>query len=203
MTIVTTVEGLEEIYGLPGQASLVKVSDHITPEYRKWIASSSFCALATVGPEGVDASPRGDIGEVVFELDERTLAMPDRRGNNRMDSLRTIVRDGRIALMLLTKGSSTVTRVNGRAEVSVAADLLARFEVKGKPPRSVIVIHIEEIYFQCARAVMRAGLWDAEHWPDISDLPSAGQILQAQTAGDLDGVAYDKEWPERAKKSMW
>lgn len=162
-----------------------------------------FCALATVGPEGVDASPRGDVGEVVFEMDEKTLAMPDRRGNNRMDSLRNIVRDGRVALMLLTKGSHTVTRVNGHAEVSVAPDLLKRFAVNDKPPRSVIVIHIEEVYFQCARAVMRAGLWDADNWPDISDLPSAGQILQAQTVGDIDAKAYDKEWPERAKKSLW
>jgi len=106
-------------------------------------------------------------------------------------------------LMLLTKGSDTVTRVNGRAEVSISPDLLQRFEVKGKPPRSVIIIHIEEIYFQCARAVMRAGLWDTENWPDISALPSAGQILKAQTAGEIDAVVYDKEWPDRAKKSMW
>lgn len=203
MTIITDLAELEEIYGTPGKAATVKVADHITPEYRAWIKSSSFCALATVGPEGVDASPRGDMGEVVFELDAQTLAMPDRRGNNRMDSLRNIVRDGRVALMLLTKGSDTVTRVNGRAEVSVATDLLERFEVKGKPPRSVIIIHIEEIYFQCARAVMRAGLWDTENWPDISALPSAGQILKAQTAGEIDAVVYDKEWPERAKKSMW
>ncbi len=203
MTIITDLVELEAIYGKPGKAATVKVADHIAPEYRAWIASSSFCALATVGPEGVDASPRGDIGEVVFELDEKTLAMPDRRGNNRMDSLRNIVRDGRVALMLLTKGSSTVTRVNGRAEVSVAPDLLERFAVKGQLPRSVIVIHIEEIYFQCSRAVMRAGLWDVENWPDISALPSAGEILKAQTAGEMDAVAYDKEWPERAKKSMW
>jgi PPOX class probable FMN-dependent enzyme len=203
MTIITGLAELEAIYGTPGKASIVKVSDRITPEYRAWIASSSFCALATVGPEGVDASPRGDMGEVVFELDARTLAMPDRRGNNRMDSLRNIVRDGRVALMLLTKGSNTVTRINGRAEVSILSDLLQRFEVKGKPPRSVIIIHIEEIYFQCARAVMRAGLWDTENWPDISALPSAGQILKVQTSGEIDGAAYDKEWPDRAKKSMW
>jgi PPOX class probable FMN-dependent enzyme len=203
MTIITDLVELEAIYGKPGKAATVKVAGHITPEYRAWIASSSFCALATVGPEGVDASPRGEIGEVVFELNEKTLAMPDRRGNNRMDSLRNIVRDGRVALMLLTKGSSTVTRVNGRAEVSVAPDLLERFAVKGQLPRSVIVIHIEEIYFQCSRAVMRAGLWDVENWPDISALPSAGEILKAQTAGEMDAVAYDKDWPERAKKSMW
>lgn len=203
MTIITDLAELDAIYGKPGKAATVKVAKHITPEYRAWIASSNFCALATVGPEGVDASPRGDIGEVVFELDERTLAMPDRRGNNRMDSLRNIVRDGRVALMLLTKGSDTVIRVNGRAEVSVAPDLLERFAVKEKPPRSVIIIHVEEIYFQCARAVMRAGLWDADNWPDISALPSLGQILKAQTAGEMDAVAYDKEWQERAKKSMW
>jgi PPOX class probable FMN-dependent enzyme len=181
----------------------MKVSDHITPEYSVWIASSSFCALASVGPEGVDASPRGDIGEVVFELDAKTLVMPDRRGNNRMDSLRNIVSDGRVALMLLTKGASTVMRVNGRAEISVAPDLLEQFAVKGQLPRSVIVIYVGEIYFQCARAVMRAGLWDVGNWPDISALPSAGQILQAQKVGDFDGEAYDKEWPERVKKSLW
>ncbi len=203
MTILKDIAELEQIYGPPSVASLVKVATLITPEYRAWIASSNFCALATVGPEGVDASPRGDVGEVVFELDAQTLAMPDRRGNNRMDSLRNIVCDGRVALMLLTKGSDIVTRVNGRAEISVAPDLLERFVVKGKQPRSVIVIHIEEIYFQCARAVMRAGLWDVENWPNISALPSAGQILQAQKAEGFDGDAYDKEWPERAKGSMW
>ncbi len=202
MTILKTVAEIEALYGEPKAPSLVKVADHITPEYRKWIASSNFCALATVGPEGVDASPRGDAGEVVFELDEKTLAMPDRRGNNRMDSLRNIVRDGRVALMLLTKGSNTVTRVNGRAEVSVDPALIERFMMKGQAPRSVIVIHIEEIYFQCARAVMRAGLWDNDKWPDISDLPSAGDILKAQT-GDFDGETYDKEWPEKAKATMW
>ncbi len=203
MSIVKTVEELEAIYGQPGAASLRKVSDHITPEYRAWIQSSPFCALATVGPEGADASPRGDRGEVVFELDERTLAMPDRRGNNRMDSLRNIVRDGRVALMFLTPGSDTVTRINGRAEVSVDPDLIARFAVDEKPPRSVVVVHIEEVYFQCSRALMRAGLWDSGTWPDLAALPTAGQILAAQTAGEVGGAKYDAEWPERAKKSLW
>jgi len=202
MTVIKTVAEIETLYGVPKTPSLVKVADHITAEYRKWIASSNFCALATVGPEGVDASPRGDIGEVVFELDETTLAMPDRRGNNRMDSLRNIVRDGRVALMLLTKGSNTVTRVNGRAEISVDPELLVRFTVKEQAPRSVIIIHIEEVYFQCARAVMRAGLWDRDHWPDISDLPSAGEIIKAQM-DDFDAETYDKEWPEKAKTTMW
>ncbi|MEM7439264.1 MAG: pyridoxamine 5'-phosphate oxidase family protein [Pseudomonadota bacterium] len=203
MTKIETVENLEEIYGTPGAASLRKVADHITPEYRAWIRSSPFCALATVGPEGVDASPRGDEGEVVFELDEFTLAMPDRRGNNRMDSLRNIVRDGRVALMFLTPGSDTVTRINGRAYVSVDPDLIDRFNKEGHAPRSVIVIKVEEIYFQCARAVMRAGLWDIENHPDLSGLPTPGQILAAQTKGEVGGADYDAAWPERARKSMW
>ena len=203
MTILKTIEDLEKIYGQPGAAALRKVADHITPEYRAWIRSSPFCAIATVGPEGADASPRGDRGEVAFELDTHTLAMPDRRGNNRMDSLRNIIRDGRVALMFLTPGSSTVTRVNGNAEVSIDPDLIARFSVDGKPPRSVIVVHIAEVYFQCSRAVMRAGLWDAEAWPELAELPTAGDILAAQTAGEVGGLKYDQEWPERAKASMW
>lgn len=203
MTIIKTIEELEAIYGTPSKASLVKVADHLTDEYRAWIKASSFCTLATVGPEGVDASPRGDSGEVFFELDPKTLVMPDRRGNNRMDSLRNIVRDGRAALMFLTKGSQTVTRVNGRAEVSVDADLLDRLEVDGKKPRSVVIFHIEEVYFQCARAVMRAGLWDQENWPDVSELPTIGTILKVQSANQIDGDFYDKDWPERAKTSLW
>lgn len=200
---VTKIAELEKIYGAPKRPSLVKVANHITSEYRKWITASSFCTLATVGPEGVDASPRGDVGPVVFELDPTTLALPDRRGNNRMDSLRNIIRDGRVALMLIVKGSNTVIRVNGHAEVSIDPDVLVRFEMQNALPRSVIIIHIQEIYFQCARAMMRAGLWDETDKPDISALPTPGEILEAQTQGDMDGTAYDQEWPKRAKHSMW
>lgn len=203
MTFITDIAQLEELYGRPGAASLRKVSDRLTPEYRALIAASPFCALATVGPEGVDASPRGDAGEVVFVRDDRTLVMPDRRGNNRMDSLRNIVRDGRVALMFLIPGSNTVVRVNGRADLSIAPDLLARHAMEGKAPRSVIVIGIEEVYFQCARAVMRAGLWDATRFRDISDLPTPGAVLAAMTEGEVGGPDYDAEWPERAAGSMW
>jgi PPOX class probable FMN-dependent enzyme len=203
MTILRSVAELEELYGTPKPPSMRKVADHITPEYRAWINSSPFCALATVGPEGVDASPRGDLGSVVYEIDEHTLAMPDRRGNDRMDSLRNIVRDGRVALMFMTPPSDMVTRVNGKAEISVDPELLTQFAVDGKEPRSVVLIHITEIYFQCARAVMRAGLWKTETWQDISALPTAGKILSAMTQGEVGGATYDAEWPDRAKKSLW
>lgn len=203
MSTVKTVEALEQLYGAASPASLRKVANRLTPEYRAWIASSGFCALATVGPEGADASPRGDRGRVVFEHDEKTLLMPDWRGNNRLDSLRNIVRDGRVALMFLTPGSNTVTRVNGRAEVSVAAELIERFETEGKHPRSVIVIHIGEIYFQCAKAVMRSGLWDDSQWPDLGALPTVGQILASMTAGEVGGPDYDAAYPKRSKETMW
>lgn len=203
MQIVTSIDELETIYGTPGAASLRKVADRITPQYRKWIEASSLCALATAGPEGLDASPRGDIGNVLYELDEKTVLIPDWRGNNRMDSLRNIVRDGRVAVMLMTAGSNNVTRINGRAVVSLDADLINRFDDRGTKPRSVIVIHIDEIYFQCARAVKRADIWNSETWPDLKGLPTAGQILEEMSNHEIDGSKYDHEWPNRAKDTMW
>ncbi len=198
--VITDIAALEALYGTPGKASLIKVTDHLTPAYRHWILRSRFCVLTTVGPDGTDGSPRGDDGSLVQELDARTLLLPDWRGNNRMDSLRNIVTDGRVSLMFMVPGSNNVMRVNGRAEVSVADDLLGRFSDKGRKPRSVIVVHIAEVYSQCARAVMRSGIWTAG---DMSEgLPTVGDMLAEVEAG-FDGAAYDAEWPGRAAKTMW
>ncbi len=201
MSVIRTIEELEAHYGQPKAPSLVKVADHITPQYRAWIEASPFCALATTGPEGLDCSPRGDRGAVVTVLDPKTLALPDRRGNNRIDSLRNIVRNPETSLMFLVPGSDTVIRVNGQAEISVDEALKTRFSVDGKAPRSIIVLHVREVYFQCARAVMRAGLWNPP--ADIAHLPTPGDILAAQTNGDVGGRAYDEAWPDRAQKTMW
>lgn len=201
MEYVSDIAELEALYGMLGEASLLKVADRMTPLYRKWIMYSRFCVLSTVGSEGTDGSPRGDDGSVVTELDPKTLAMPDWRGNNRMDSLRNIVSDGRVSLMFMVPGSPTVVRVNGNARLTTDTDMTARFEVKGQHPRSVIIIAISEIYTQCARAILRAGLWTGE---DRSDgLPSAGDILREMSDGSFDGESYDREWPLRAKKTMW
>src|SRR5438552_10252214 len=148
MTIIASVDELEAIYGQPNDASTVKVADRITPDYRKLIEVSPFAALATSGPEGLDCSPRGDAPGFVRIHDDRTLMMPDRRGNNRVDSLRNIVRDPRVALLFLLPGSGTTLRINGRAYLSVDPDLLASFAMDGKAPRSVIVMEIDELYFQ-------------------------------------------------------
>ncbi|MCP4822271.1 MAG: pyridoxamine 5'-phosphate oxidase family protein [Shimia sp.] len=201
MDWVENIAELEALYGAPGIASTAKVADHLTPLYLKWIMASRFCVVSTVGQSGTDGSPRGDDGPVVRALDAKTLAMPDWRGNNRMDTLRNIVADGRISLMFMVAGSNTVVRVNGQAKVTTDSELCGSFEVQVRHPRSVIVIRIEEVYTQCARAVMRAGLWTAG---DRSDgLPSAGEILAEQTAGAEGGQAYDEAWGARAAKTMW
>lgn len=202
MSIVTTVAELDAIYGETSEASLIKVSDRLTAGYHRLIEASPIVALATCGPEGLDCSPRGDPGPVVTIVDDRTLVLPDRRGNNRIDSLRNIVRDGRIALLFLIPGSNTTLRINGRAEISVDPELLAGLAMEGKLPRSAIVIHIGEIYFQCARALMRARVWDQDAWPDASGLPTPGSLMR-ELKQDFDNLTYDREWPERAKNSMW
>ena len=202
MTIITSVDELTAIYGAVSEASTAKVTRALTPAYRRMIDMSPFVALATVGPEGLDCSPRGDRGTVVRIEDDRTLALPDWRGNNRVDSLMNIVRDPRVALMFLIPGSNSVMRINGRAVVSVAPDLLQSFEMDGRHPRSVIVITIDEAYFQCARAVMRAELWDVEKQVAAAALPSPGEMLKAAKE-DFDRETYDREWPERAAKTMW
>ncbi|CAN7471552.1 pyridoxamine 5'-phosphate oxidase family protein [Rhizobium sp. LjRoot30] len=202
MTIVQSVDELKALYGDCSEAALVKVTPALTDDYRRMIEASPFVALATVGPEGLDCSPRGDLGGVVRVRDDKTLLLPDWRGNNRVDSLANIVRDPRVALMFLIPGSTTTMRLNGRAVVSVDPTLLASFEMDGKNPRSVIVVTIDEVYFQCARAVMRADLWNAEHHVEASTLPTPGQLLKAAKQG-FDQETYDREWPERARKSMW
>src|ERR1700722_16416845 len=147
MSIIATIGQLEAIYGQPNESSTAKVADRITPPYRVLIENSPFAALATCGPEGLDCSPRGDLPGFVRIHNEKTLMMPDRRGNNRVDSLRNIVRDPRIALLFLIPGAGSTLRVNGRAHLSVDPDLLASFRVEGKAPRTVVVMTVDEIYF--------------------------------------------------------
>jgi PPOX class probable FMN-dependent enzyme len=202
MTIVTSVEELNALYGAPGEASLVKVTNFLLPEYRAMIEASPFMVLATVGPEGLDCSPRGDAGAVIHIEDDRTLMLPDWRGNNRIDSLSNIVRDPRVALMFLIPGSNTTMRLNGRAVVRIDAALTERFVMDGKHPRSVVVISIGEVYSQCARAVLRADLWNPEKFRDTACLPTVGQML-ASTKTGFDGASYDRDWPGRAAKTMW
>ncbi len=203
MSIISTVDQLEAVYGEIGLASTAKVADHVTPHYRVMIEKSPFVALATSGPEGLDCSPRGDRPGFVRIHDEKTLMMPDRRGNNRIDLLRNIVRDPRIGLLFLIPGSGSTLRVNGRGQISIDRDLLESFKTEGKAPRSVIVMTVDEIYFQCARAIVRSDLWNPDKRVDPRELPTPGQILADMSASKVGGEAYDREWPERARQTMW
>jgi hypothetical protein len=200
---IDTIAELEALYGAPVLAATAKVADRITPDYRRLVEASPFLVLATAGPEGLDASPRGDAHGLVRIEGDHTLLLPDRRGNNRTDSLRNIIRDPRVALLFLIPGSGTTLRVNGRAHLSVEPGLLASFAVDGAAPRCVVVVAVEQVYFQCARAVLRAGLWDAARHADPASLPTPGAILAAMSADATGGEAYDRAWPARAAKTMW
>lgn len=204
MTTITSISELEALYlPAPAPASTTKVTHAMTPHYRQLIEASPFAALATVGPEGIDCSPRGDKSGFVRIHDDKTLMMPDRRGNNRIDSLRNIVRDPRCAFLFLIPGSGTTMRANGRAHLSIDPALLDSFAVEEKAPRSVIVLEIDELYFQCARAIIRSELWNPARHVNPTSLPSPGQILADMTENQVGGDSYDKAWPERAKASMW
>jgi len=202
--VVDSIEALEALYTpAPVPASTVKVTDRISPHYRALIEASPFLALATVGPEGLDCSPRGDQPGFVRIQDERTLILPDRRGNNRIDSLRNVVRDPRVALMFLIPGSGTTFRINGRAVVSADPELLESFAVEGKAPRTCLVVTVVEAYFQCARAIVRSGLWTSEAQMDPRTLPSPGAMLAAMSDNAVGGEDYDSAWPARAAASLW
>lgn len=199
---ITSIAALEALYGTPSVAARAKVAARLTPAYGAWIARARFCLLASVGPEGTDCSPRGDDGPVVATLDSGTLALPDWRGNNRLDSLRNIVADGRVSLTFLVPGSTNVVRVNGRAHLSVAPDLLARFARGDVLPRCVIVVSVSEVYMQCARALLRSGLW-ARGVAEAEGLPSMGDILAEMTDGAEGGRAFDAAWNARADGTLW
>lgn len=201
--ILKTEAQLEAIYGKPVEAATVKEVNWITPHYRAYIEASPYAALATSGAEGLDCSPRGDKPGFVRVHDEKTLMLPDRRGNNRIDSLRNIVRDPRVALLFMIPGVGNTLRVNGRAHLSVEPGLLESFAVEEKAPRSVTVIEVDAVYFQCARALVRSELWNPERHVDPKSLPSAGQILAALSQDKVGGEKYDREWPGRAAATMW
>ena len=201
MKWITSLDLLHSHYGTPGTPAMAKVAPHLTPAYRAFLDRSRFCILSTVGPEGTDGSPRGDEGPVVTVLDAQSVALPDWKGNERIDSLRNIVADGRVSLYFMVPGSTTSVRINGTARLTADASLRARFARDGKEPRTVIVIKIAEIYSQCARALQRSALWTSGD--QSAGLPTVGQMMQDASNGVIDGAAYDVERATRAHLGMW
>ncbi|MGV8986189.1 MAG: MSMEG_1061 family FMN-dependent PPOX-type flavoprotein [Cypionkella sp.] len=201
MDLITTLDDLHAHYGTPAKPAMTKVTAQLTPSYRAFIDRARFCVLSTVGPEGTDGSPRGDQGPVVTVLDPKTLALPDWKGNERIDSLRNIIRDGRVSLIFLIPGSTTAIRVNGRARLTADPVLRESFERDGKHPRTVILIAVDEVYSQCARALQRSDMWGAGD--QSQGLPSVGQMLQEASEGAIDGSAYDRDRATRSHLGWW
>ena len=200
---VTTLAALEVLYDKPYGPAIVKEIDRINPHYRKFIEAAPFFALATSGPDGLDCSPRGDAPGFVRVADEKTLLIPDRRGNNRLDSLRNIVSDPRVALLFLIPGVGETIRVIGRASISTDPALTETFIVNGKAPRSVIAVAVERVFFQCTKAIVRSKLWDPARQVDRKSLPSAGTILGEISGGKIGGPEHDRAQPQRIKETLY
>ncbi len=202
-TLLTDAAALRALYGEPSDPAIAKEIDHVNAHYRAMIEASPFMVMATSGPDGLDVSPRGDPAGFVVVEDEKTLLIPDRRGNNRADSLNNLIADRRIALLFLIPGVGETMRVNGRAEISVDPALLERFPAQGKLPRSVIVVHVERAYFQCPKALVRSDLWNPAKHVERRSLPSSGAILADITHGRVGGPEYDAAYPERLKATIY
>ena len=201
--LVTSLEALKRIYGEPNGPALAKETDRITAHYRAFIEAAPFFALASAGPGGLDCSPRGDAPGFVRVHDEKTLLVPDRLGNNRIDTLRNIISDPRVALMFLIPGCGECIRVSGRAAISTDPALTQSFLVEGKAPRSMLVVAVEQVFYQCAKAIVRSKLWDASRHVERKSLPSNGAILADLTGGKLGGPEHDRGAPERLKATIY
>jgi PPOX class probable FMN-dependent enzyme len=197
---INTLSELQALFGEVGNASVRKEVSYLHPIYRQWIEASPFAVLATSGPEGLDASPRGDPASLVYVQDERTLLLPERRGNNRIDSLKNILYDPRVAMLFMIPHIGETLRVNGHARILAESALLAKFAVQNKPPQCLIEVKVQAVYFHCGRAILRSNLW--QYCAD-NKVPTPGQILEALTQAEIDGAAYDQALPQRTRDTLY
>lgn len=200
---ITSIEQLEELYGEAVPRSLTKEINYISEHYKAFIDAAPYFALATVAEEGTDCSPRGDPAGFVKVIDEKTIEFPDRRGNNRIDSLRNIVIDPRVSLLFMIPGVGETIRINGKATISSDPARLEAHVMEGKLPKTVITVKVDAVYFQCQKAIYRSGLWTEEAKVDRSTLPTAGQISKALSKDEFDADAYDKAYPARMKATAY
>lgn len=201
--VITSLDQLHALYAEPVESSVRKVTNRLISSQAAYVEASPFAILATNGPEGVDCSPRGDGPGFVRIASPTTLHLPDRRGNNRLDSLRNIVRDPSVALLFLVPGIGTTLRVNGKAVLRTDEPLCRSFTFENKIPALVIEVAIDEAYTQCPKALIRSGLWDPSRFRDASELPSAGAMMTEIADGDFDGAAYDAAYPARLEETLY
>jgi PPOX class probable FMN-dependent enzyme len=201
--LVTTMDQLEAMYGEVYPPARVKEIDHVNAHYRAFIEAAPFFALATGGPDGLDCSPRGDPAGFVRVHDEKTLLIPDRRGNNRIDSLRNLIHDPRVALLFLIPGCGETIRVIGRTQICTDPELCKTFVMEGKTPRCVLVVSVERVFYQCPKAIVRSKLWDPATQVERKSLPSSGTILAGISDGKVGGPEHDRAYPQRIKETIY
>ncbi len=200
---ITSLQQLEDLYGPVNPHSLAKEVPSLNETYRDWLEKAPFVAIASGGNNGLDCSPRGDkTGDLFRILDDQTIAIPDRRGNNRIDTLKNIVEDPRVGLLFLIPGINETLRINGQAKLTTDPALLESFSINGKQPQTVIIVSIDAVYFQCARALIRSGLWKSNHQLSKGDVPSAGQMTKGALP-DFDAQSYDTALPGRQKATLY
>jgi PPOX class probable FMN-dependent enzyme len=201
--MVNSIEALEAIYGVPHDRAVRKQIPFLNEDYQAMVRASPLVIISSVGPDGMDGSPRGDAPGFVRIIDPRTLAIPDRPGNNRIDTLRNVVLDSRVSLLFIIPGIGETLRVNGTAQISAEPALLESFAVNGKPARTVMLVTVEAAYFHCSKAIVRSELWNPERFLDRAALPTAGAFHKRLHDGQFDAETYDREAPTRTLNSLY
>jgi uncharacterized protein len=197
---VHSLAELEALYAQPSELVRNKAGSRIGPETAAFLAASPFCLLATIGPEGPHVTPRGDGAGFVEVADERTLILPDRRGNNRLDGLRDILHDPRVALLFLVPGAAETLRVHGTARLTTDPALRARHAADGKEPATLLVVAVESLFMQCGKALIRSRLWEAG---PRTAVPTLGRLVAEHTAGRADGAALDARRAELYRETLY
>ena len=188
---ITTAEQLAEHYAPPRELVLKKVADRIDPRTADFIKASPFCLLATFGARGPHCTPRGDAPGFLDVLDEKTLALPDRRGNNRIDALRDVLDNPAVALLFLVPGAGETLRIAGQARLTADPALRARYTVQDQAPATIMLIEVQEVFMQCQRAILRSKLWGDRRRAEGA--PTGGQLLEAHTKGLVEAESYDRD----------
>lgn len=201
---VTSLEALAAIYRKPADGVLRKVTDHITEPGRAFIAASPFVILSTATDDGIDCSPKGDAPGFVQLVDDRTLLIPDRPGNNRIDGMKNIIANPKVSIIFLVPGVNETFRVNGRAHISVAPPLLSRFLVQGKPPRAVLVVKVDEAFSHCPKALVRSSLWQSAGKGRPPGVPGIGQFAAFRDGGDAAyAEKYNADYAKRIPQELY
>jgi PPOX class probable FMN-dependent enzyme len=206
MSTITTEAELRELYGAPMDRALRKEIAGLEKHSKLFISKSPFVLLATTGPAGADCSPKGDAPGFVEIIDDHTLAIPDRRGNNRVDTLENLIGNPEIGLLFLIPGADDTLRVNGRASLSTDPELLGRFEVRGALPKVVILVKVEQVYLHCAKALIRSRLWAAESQIDRKSLPSFSRMIYEQISQEPDEAeiaASEADYDARNQRTLY